>query len=445
MKKVVVLFFILSLPFLAMNLVGLSPFDLKANIQVGTGIGAKLACSGRYLSGFDPKQIAADIASYSAAAELLTIGYDDVEMIAGASLLGFGLTEAKYRPGLGCTLVRSGSEQLDVIEVPKIQESLLPWPQGSMVNTLDKGGQFQLSKLLVKDNDDGLQTRALLVVRNGSIVSEVYAKGFSPQTPLMGWSMAKALSGIMLGHLVHVDELAVGEANLFSEWLEDERRNITLHQLLQMSSGLDFSEVYAPGSDATRMLFVAASASGVAKSSALIHPPGTHFSYSSGTANLLSEIFVERTGGTQSAVNVLYEKILQPMAMAHTTLELDANGVFMGSSNIYSSTRDWARLGLMMLQKGELNGHRIVSEQWVAQATSPNSSDNERAYGYQVWLNEGDKALRWPDLPVDAYAFTGNRGQRVMIIPSAQTLIVRLGWSSGGYPDNLRFSQLLTL
>ena len=445
MKKLVVLFFILSLPFLGMNLVGLSPFDLKANVQVGTGIGAKLACSGRYLSGFDPKQIAADIASYSAAAELLTIGYDDVEMIAGASLLGFGLTEAKYRPGLGCTLVRSGSEQLDVIEVPKIQESLLPWPQGSMVNTLDKGGQFQLSKLLVKDNDDGLQTRALLVVRNGSIVSEVYAKGFSPQTPLLGWSMAKALSGIMLGHLVHVDELAVGEANLFSEWLEDERRNITLHQLLQMSSGLDFSEVYAPGSDATRMLFVEASASGVAKSSALIHPPGTHFSYSSGTANLLSEIFVERTGGTQSAVNVLYEKILQPMAMAHTTLELDANGVFMGSSNIYSSTRDWARLGLMMLQKGELNGHRIVSEQWVAQATSPNSSDNERAYGYQVWLNEGDKALRWPDLPVDAYAFTGNRGQRVMIIPSAQTLIVRLGWSSEGYPDNLRFSQLLTL
>ena len=445
MKKLVVLFFILSLPFLGMNLVGLSPLDLKANVQVGTGIGAKLACSGRYLSGFDPKQIAADIASYSAAAELLTIGYDDVEMIAGASLLGFGLTEAKYRPGLGCTLVRSGSEQLDVIEVPKIQESLLPWPQGSMVNTLDKVGQFQLSKLLVKDNVDGLQTRALLVVRNGSIVSEVYAKGFSPQTPLMGWSMAKALSGIMLGHLVHVDELAVGEANLFSEWLEDERRNITLHQLLQMSSGLDFSEVYAPGSDATRMLFVAASASGVAKSSALIHPPGTHFSYSSGTANLLSEIFVERTGGTQSAVNVLYEKILQPMAMAHTTLELDANGVFMGSSNIYSSTRDWARLGLMMLQKGELNGHRIVSEQWVAQATSPNSSDNERAYGYQVWLNEGDKALRWPDLPVDAYAFTGNRGQRVMIIPSAQTLIVRLGWSSGGYPDNLRFSQLLTL
>ena len=89
--------------------------------------------------------------------------------------------------------------------------------------------------------------------------------------------------------------------------------------------------------------------------------------------------------------------------------------------------------------------HRIVSEQWVEQATSPNSSDNERAYGYQVWLNEGDKALRWPDLPADAYAFTGNRGQRVMIIPSQQTLIVRMGWSSVGYSDNVRFPQLLAL
>ena len=314
-----------------------------------------------------------------------------------------------------------------------------------MVNSLDKSMQSQLATVLAQDNAENLQTRALLVVRNGNIIAEAYVEGFSPQTPLMGWSMGKSLSAIMLGHLAYVDKLAMDEANLFAEWSGDDRRNITLQQLLQMSSGLDFSEVYAPGSDATRMLFVEASASGVAKASALIHPPGTHFSYSSGTANLLSEVFVNRTGGTQAAVDTLHKEILAPMAMAHTTLELDASGVFMGSSNIYSSTRDWARLGLLLLQKGELNGHRIVSEQWVMQATSRNSSDNERAYGYQVWLNQGDKALRWPDLPADAYAFTGNRGQRVMIIPSLQTLIVRMGWSSVNYPDNQRFAQLLAL
>ena len=445
MKKVTFLLLIVCLPALGMNWVGLSPFDIRANVQVGTGIGAKLACSGRYLSGFDAPQVAADIASYSAAADLLTISYDDVEKTASASLFGLGTTRAKFRPGIGCTLVRPGSEQLDEIRVPKIQQSLQPWPRGSMVDSLDIGAQSQIEKMLVKDNEEGLQTRSLLVVRNGSIISEAYAQGFSPQTPLLGWSMGKSLSAIMLGHLAYADRLAMGETELFAEWSRDERRNITLQQLLQMSSGLDFSEVYAPGSDATRMLFVEASASGVAKTSALIHAPGSHFSYSSGTANLLSELFVIRTGGTQSAVNTLHNEILAPMAMAHTTLELDANGVFVGSSNIYASTRDWARLGLLMLQKGELNGHRIVSKQWVEQAISPNRSDNERAYGYQVWLNEGDKALRWPDLPADSYAFTGNRGQRVMIIPSQQTLIVRMGWSNVGYPDNLRFSQLLAL
>jgi CubicO group peptidase (beta-lactamase class C family) len=133
------------------------------------------------------------------------------------------------------------------------------------------------------------------------------------------------------------------------------------------------------------------------------------------------------------------------MGMAHTTLELDANGVFVGSSNIYSSTRDWARLGLLMLNKGQLNGHRIISEGWVEQTTTPNTSDNERAYGYQVWLNQGDKELRWPDLPADAYAFTGNRGQRVMVVPSLQTVVVRMGWSSVNYPDNENFARFMSL
>jgi CubicO group peptidase (beta-lactamase class C family) len=127
--------------------------------------------------------------------------------------------------------------------------------------------------------------------------------------------------------------------------------------------------------------------------------------------------------------------------MAHTTLELDSNGVFVGSSNIYSSGRDWARLGQLMLNKGELNGYRVMSEQWVEMATRPNKSDNERAYGYQVWLNRGDEQLRWPEVPADAYSFTGNRGQRVMIVPSKQLVIVRLGWSSTSYPVNDRFPQ----
>jgi CubicO group peptidase (beta-lactamase class C family) len=129
--------------------------------------------------------------------------------------------------------------------------------------------------------------------------------------------------------------------------------------------------------------------------------------------------------------------------MRHTTLEPDANGVFVGSSNVYASARDWARLGQVFLRQGELNGVRIANEIYMQAATQPNNSDNSPAYGYQVWLNSGGNKLRWPDLPADAYAFTGNRGQVVMIVPSRDAVLVRMGWSARYYPRNERFAAWL--
>jgi hypothetical protein len=90
-----------------------------------------------------------------------------------------------------------------------------------------------------------------------------------------------------------------------------------------------------------------------------------------------------------------------------------------------------------------LNGQRIVSEDWVQRTVQPNNSSNYRAYGYQWWLNDGDQRPRWPDLPADAYAAMGNRQQLLMVIPSADTVIVRLGWTSGNYPASQRFAGIL--
>ena len=75
----------------------------------------------------------------------------------------------------------------------------------------------------------------------------------------------------------------------------------------------------------------------------------------------------------------------------------------------------------------------------------PNNSTNERAYGYQFWLNRGDDELRWPHIAEDAYAMQGNRGQVMMVVPSRNTVLVRLGWTVGGYDFDTRFSKLLNL
>jgi CubicO group peptidase (beta-lactamase class C family) len=110
---------------------------------------------------------------------------------------------------------------------------------------------------------------------------------------------------------------------------------------------------------------------------------------------------------------------------------------------VHTSARDWARLGEMMVSGGTINGQRLVSEEWVARATRPNESENFKSYGFQWWLNRGNAELRWPELPEDAYAANGNRQQSLMIIPSEELVLVRLGWTAGRYPVNERFSEIL--
>ena len=448
MKKLLVILFVLivlfvGLPLVVLPLFGMSATDLKANLEVGTGIGAKLACSGRFISGQEPGQIKSDLASYTPATHLLNVQYDEARKRTTVSLFGMGTVSAQYRPGIGCTLERGDTSALDQLTVPDLAKTVGPWPAGEETPHLRSNLQQLSDTLLASDNASALQTRALLVVHNGQLVAESYAADVGPKTPLLGWSMAKSLTGIMLGHLEMLGQLDVTESQLFTEWVGSDRDSITLEDMLQMSSGLDFSEIYAPGSDATRMLFTAYSASDVALSSQLIHPPGTHFYYSSGTTNILARLLTQRLGGPQAAVSFLHQHIFAPLGMRHAILELDPSGVFVGSSYIYASGRDWARLGQLMLAEGVLNGIRVVSADWVARAQQPNRSTNDPRYGYQFWLNGGGETLRWPDLPADAYAMNGNRAQSVVIVPSADAVLVRLGWSTDGYPMNKNFAQLL--
>ena len=445
LRSLLVFSILVGLGVLGMTSVGMSPTSLVANVAVGTGMGAKLACSGHFLSRFDEAQIRQDLGSYSSAYDWLSLDIDEQAQRAHVSLMGFAETSATYREGIGCTLDPGNGDLLTQLNAPKepLADNSLPWPAGSAEPILNETLMQTLAASMAQDQAEGLQTRALVLVQRGQILAEAYAPDITPDTPLMGWSMGKSLTALMLGWLEQRGQLTVDERRLFDEWSSDERATIKIQNLLQMTSGLDFSEVYVPGSDATRMLFMESSAASVPLQSPLKHPPGSHFSYSSGTTNLLSLLFTQRVGGPQQAINHLYQDILWPMGMHDTTLEPDASGVFVGSSNIYATARDWARLGEAFLHEGELNGVRIARKRYMQEVVQPNTSNNDRAYGYQVWLNRGEEALYWPDLPGDVYGFTGNRGQSVMIFPAQQAVMVRLGWSAKNYPRNERFAQWL--
>nr|WP_010132729.1 serine hydrolase [Microbulbifer agarilyticus] len=434
---------LILLSLLAPTLLGFSITQLSNAVRVSTGMGAKLACSGRYLSGFSHTRNLDDLASYSPANRLLDLEYDDQVKRVTATLMGMGETSATYRPGLGCTLDIGDTSALDDVTTTPIAHSAAAWPRGNTVTSIVPDQQQRLEAILQQDNHAGLNTRALLVVQDGELVAEAYGEGITPETPLLGWSMGKSLTAMMVGRLQALDPQVDMSRPLFPQW-NDDRSAISMEDLLQMSSGLAFDETYAPGSDATRMLFRAHSASDIALQSPLTKAPGEYFSYSSGTTNLLSRWIYDRLGATpQSNMDFFYQQILAPLGMRHTTFEVDGSGVFVGSSYIYASARDWARLGLLMLQNGDWNGEQLLSADWVTDAQTPNQSDNEPRYGYQFWLNSGGDELRYPELPADSYFMLGNREQIVMISPSTKTVMVRLGWSKKNYPTGENFAQFL--
>lgn len=423
---------------------GITPTYVYNAPGVATGIGAKLLCSSRYVSELSPGQSFDDLVQYSSILQYLDVDYDESERTVTTSLFGLSPTTASYYPGLGCYTDYDGFRARANADLQPMPVFSSRWPHGSRVETSNNDMQRRLNAMVSQDNDIGLNTRALLVVKNGDIIAETYAQGAGPDTPLLGWSMAKSLMSVMLGNLAYRGLLDADEMPGFDSWADDERADIRIRDLLTMTDGLDFSEQYNPGDDATAMLFTEASASGYAIGRPALHPPGTHYNYSSGSANILSRVYFNRTGGTLADSLADYRRhIAGPMSFQHAVFEPDARGVLVGSSYFYASTRDWARLGQMMLQGGVLNGERVVSEDWVAQSTRPNNSDNQKAYGYQWWLNTGNAALRWPDLPADAYAARGNREQRLMVIPSQNLVIVRLGWTSGSYPTNDRFTEIV--
>lgn len=444
-KAIVTILIVIGIAFAFAS--GITPSYLVSAPGVASGIGAKLLCSSVYVSGFSEQQARDDLTQYSPILRRLNVQFDHNLRQVHTSFYGMSPTTATYVDGIGCANDYTGFTQRAELQTTPLPVFSSRWPHGNRVETINNPLQQLTHALVAQDNASGFNTRALLVVHNGNIVAESYAQGADETTPLLGWSMAKSLMSIMLGNLEYRGHLRIDEPAGFASWQDDQRRHILMKHLLTMTDGLDFSEQYDPGEDATAMLFTQASASDYVISRALAHEPGTHFNYSSGTANLLSRIHFERTGATlASSLQDYREHIAVPLSFQHAVFETDASGVLMGSSYFYASARDWARMGQLMLNKGVLNGARVVSEDWVTQSTTPNQSLNEQTYGFQWWLNADGKTdyRRWPQLPDDAYSASGNRQQFVMIVPSADTVVVRLGWTSGSYPIAERVSQIIS-
>jgi CubicO group peptidase (beta-lactamase class C family) len=188
------------------------------------------------------------------------------------------------------------------------------------------------------------------------------------------------------------------------------------------------------------MLFESEDVSRAIRRKRLVHTPGRHWQYASGTTNLISRWL--RWLLKDDYHRFPYRELFGPLGMSSALLETDAAGHFVGSSFMLATARDWASFGQLYLQDGCMNGQRLLPEGWVDYTRSPAAAAPLGEYGAQFWLNHGRDGQRLlPSVSTDLYYASGFGGQRVIIIPSREAVVVRLG---SGYFREPDFDQLLT-
>lgn len=411
-----------------------------SSITIISGFAAKNACScafiaERSLEAIDNEDN--DIPLVNLASS--SINFEEKSVT--SSVFGLEKRKAVFREGVGCVLLPKEAVINEVEFSAKPNRVLLhsqdpfPYGLGEPIDTVFSDVNYELLEEVISNSFDRgdayeKRTRAILVVYKGHLIAEQYGKGITKETPLIGWSMTKSITSTVVGALQKDGVIRLNQSNLFEEWEEDNRRDITLNNLLQMNSGLEWDENYNRMSDATNMLYVDADMSELQISNPQIGQANESWNYSSGISNVVSKFVRNQFDTHQEYLDYWYEAFIDKIGMYSMVLETDSRGTYVGSSYSWATARDWAKMGMLYLNKGEWNGEQIFNESWTDYVRFPTNT-SKGAYGGHFWLNAGSEM---PDVPRDVFYMNGYQGQRVFIYPSANLVVVRLGLD-----DNSKF------
>ncbi len=361
---------------------------------------------------------------------------------ASASTLGLLTRKAVYRNGLGSVLITKGYDANKKELIPKrfTSNTLLAYPFGNkpqkdtLFNTIN---YEKLDSAVSSIFENSHQTRAVLVLYKNQLIAERYARGFTKESRILGWSMTKSILSTVFGIMQYQGKLSVQDRAPILEWENDDRKKITLHNLLQMNSGLAWDENYEKISDVTKMLFLEDDMTKMQQKQQLVNSPNFSWNYSSGTSNLLSGILRKKLGNQQEYLDYWYRELIDKIGMNSMIVETDVKGHYVASSYAWATARDWAKFGLLYLHKGNWNGAQIFSPEWVDYITQPTPTSNN-SYGAHFWLNAGNKMK---DVPSNMFYADGYQGQRVYILPDQEMVVVRLGLKN--YNENKFLKEII--
>jgi CubicO group peptidase (beta-lactamase class C family) len=416
---------------------------LIPSMKVATGYATKYVCSATFISGLDEKVIDSDLDFSLVKKVNYTVNHE--EKYVEGTLFGMAKQRAWFKKtakGCGCVVTDEKPDyDQSIMDIPRqtyhIADSLF-WPVGDKLNdTVLEGVNYaKLKRVVAETLDSNKATRAITITYRNFLLAEAYAPGVDRNTRLLGWSMTKTMSNALIGNLVKNGMVDIDKPAGIEEWKNDDRKNITISNLLQMSSGLDWEEDYGKLSNVTRMLYLTPDMVSYSLQPQLRSTPDSEWVYSSGTSNILSGIIRSKFDSENEYLNFPYDSLFAVLGMKSAVLETDRANNYVFSSYCWATARDWTRFGLLYLNEGNWFGKQVFTQEWTRYSTTPATS-SEGQYGAQIWLNAGRKEM--PSAPPGAYYEDGFGGQRVLMIPSKDLAVVMLS----GQQKNFDFNQFL--
>lgn len=358
---------------------------------------------------------------------------------------------AIYRKGLGCTIVPPGTNESDVraqafTPVTQPAPSAQAWPIGEgpvesylLTSAQQASLKEQADAVFAETSYKASQkqnTMAFLVAKNGHLVYERYGAGYKRAQPQIAWSMTKSVTALLIGSMATNQRLNLDDPVGLPQWSGSAKAAITWKHMLNMAPGLSWNEslggdAASEGTGATsEMLFSTADQGSFAAAQPLEATPGTVFTYSTGTPNIAMLRIRQLLGGTHQSIYDYYQRnLFLPLGIRDGVIEPDASGTPIGGARAILRPVDWLRLGQLVVQNGQWQGQTIVAPDVMAFLTAPSAA--YPGYAGMMWRKDTDNIpadLR-AQLPNDLLWFGGHMGQYVVIIPSKQLVVLRIGVS----------------
>jgi CubicO group peptidase (beta-lactamase class C family) len=369
---------------------------------------------------------------------------------------------ARYFGSQGCIALPRGSDDVffKPVAVPRNlpDAKTTPWPMGDLLPVTPPPSGVDAGKL-TRAIDAAFApaeslTSALVVTYKGRLIGERYMPGITETTPLESWSMGKSVTATMMGILIRQGVYTLDQPAPIPEWQQpgDPRGQIRIRDILHMSSGIRIKAPDDPDFDPAGTypdhLFLYTGRVNSFKYAATRPPqwpPNTVGRYRNTDpvlTNYLIRLAVEKRG--EEYLSFPQRNLFDKIGVRSMVMETDPYGNFLTQGYELMSGRDWARLGNLYLQDGVWNGERILPEGFtgfVSTLAPAWAADHRPVYGGFFWIN-GDNAF---PVPKEAYYMSGAGGQTVLIVPSHDLVVVRIGHYKGEGPGGEAFRRALAL